>query len=121
MFRAWEWWKDDDVKRQLGLTDKVATDIDSYYQNRLRQMMPFVESLNREREALDKMTRERNVDEATYAVQVSHVVSLQSKLLESRTLMLYHIYLKLTPEQHLKLNDARDRHFQRGRGAGTSH
>ncbi len=115
-FRGWEWWKDDEVKRELGLTDKVATDIDNFYRNRLRQMAPFVEAYNREREALDQMTRERGVDEPTYSVQVSRVVSLQVRLLESRTVMLYHIYLKLTPEQHKKLQDVLDRRFQRGRG-----
>ena len=51
-----------------------------------------------------------------YAVQVAHLESLTSKLRESRTTMLYHIYRLLTPEQYKKLADVRDRHFQRGRG-----
>ena len=114
----WEWWKDDDVKRQLGLTDKVAADIDNVFQRRQREVMPYVDAWNHERDVLDKMTRERTVDEPTYSLQVSRVVALQSKLNETRAVMLYHVYLKLTPEQYQKLNEARDRHFQRGRGAG---
>ncbi len=112
----WEWWKDDEVKRDLGLSDKVAGEIDSYYQQRLRQMMPFAEGFNRELDTLNQMSTERKVDDATYAVQVAKVEALSSKLRESRTVMLYHIVKKLTPEQVTKLDAARDRHFQRGRG-----
>ncbi len=112
----WEWWKDDEVKRDLGLSDKVAGEIDSYYQLRLRQMMPFADGFNHELDTLNQMSTERKVDDATYAVQVAKVEALSSKLRESRTVMLYHIYRKLTPEQVTKLEAARDRHYQRGRG-----
>jgi Spy/CpxP family protein refolding chaperone len=116
IFREWEWWKDDEVKREIALTDKTAAEIDNIFQSRLRQAMPFIDAYNREKETLDKMTRERTVDESTYGVQVAQVVALQSKVLESRTVMLYRIYMKLSAEQYKKLNDARDRHYQRGRG-----
>ena len=112
----WEWWKDDEVKRDLGLSDKVAADIDTYYQQRLRQMMPFAEGFNHELDTLNQMSSERKVDDWTYAVQVAKVEAFSSKLRESRTIMLYHIARKLTPEQVTKLEAARDRHFQRGRG-----
>jgi Spy/CpxP family protein refolding chaperone len=113
----WEWWKDDAAKRDLGLTDKVAADIDRFYQNRLRAITPFVEEWRKQRDILQQMTVERNVDEAAYAVQVAHVESLLTKLREIRTTMLYHIYRQLTPDQYKKLADVRDRHYQRGRGA----
>jgi Spy/CpxP family protein refolding chaperone len=115
-FREWEWWKDDAAKRDLGLTDKVAADIDRYYQNRLRAMTPFVEEWKKQADILNQMTLERNVEDSAYAVQVAHFESLNSKLRESRAAMLYHIYRLLTPEQYKKLPDLRDRHFQRGRG-----
>ena len=102
---------------RLGLTDKVAADIDRFYQNRLRAVTPFVEEWRKQRDILQQMTVERNVDEAAYAVQVAHVEALLTKLRESRTTMLYHIYRQLTPEQYKKLADVRDRHYQRGRGA----
>ncbi|HKV99260.1 MAG TPA: hypothetical protein VJN96_05525 [Vicinamibacterales bacterium] len=116
VFREWEWWKDDAAKRELGLTDKIAADIDSFYQRRQREIAPFVAEYLKQVDVLNQMTSERKVDESTYAVQVSHVQALQSRLRESRTVMLYHIYLKLSPEQYKKLTEVRDRHFQRGRG-----
>ena len=113
----WEWWKDDAAKRDLGLTDKVAADIDRYYQLRLRAMTPFVEEWRKQGDILNQMTLERSVEDSAYAVQVAHFESLNSKLRESRATMLYHIYRQLTPEQYKKLADVRDRHYQRGRGS----
>jgi Spy/CpxP family protein refolding chaperone len=115
-FPEWEWWKDDAVKRELGLTDKVSADIDSFYQRRLREVTPFVDEWRKQSDQLNQMTQERKVDESTFAVQVARVEALSSRLRESRAVMLYHIYLKLTPEQFSKLPDIRMRHFQRGRG-----
>jgi len=115
VFHEWEWWKDDAAKRELGLTDKVAADIDRFYQSRLRAVTPFIEEWRKQRDNLQQMTLERSVDESLYAVQVAHLESLTSKLRESRTTMLYHIYRLLTPEQYKKLAEVRDRHFQRGR------
>ena len=66
-------------------------------------MTPFVEEWRKQRDILKQMTVERSVDEAAYAVQVAHVESLTTKLRESRTTMLYHIYRLLTPEQYKKL------------------
>lgn len=114
--REWEWWKDDAAKRELGLTDKIAADIDSFYQRRQREIAPFVMEYLKQSEVLNQMSSERKVDEPTYAVQVSHVEALRTRLRESRTVMLYHIYLKLSPEQYKKLTEIRDRHFNRGRG-----
>ncbi len=115
-FPEWEWWKDDAVKRELGLTDKVSADIDTFYQHRLREVTPFVDEWRKQSDQLNQMTQERKVDESTFAVQVARVEALSSRLRESRAVMLYHIYLKLTPEQFSKLPDIRMRHFQRGRG-----
>jgi len=121
IFPEWEWWKDDAAKRELGLSDKVAAEIDRFYQNRLRAITPFVDEWRKQREILNQMTLERKVDESTYAVQVAYVESLQTKLRESRTTMLYHIYMLLSPEQYQKLPDINAKHFQRGRGGGDRH
>jgi len=69
VFHEWEWWKDDTAKRELGLTDKVAADIDRFYQNRLRAVTPFIEEWRKQRDNLQQMTLERSVDESVYAVQ----------------------------------------------------
>jgi hypothetical protein len=64
VFHEWEWWKDDAAKRELGLTDKVAADIDRFYQSRLRAVTPFIEEWRKQRDNLQQMTLERSVDES---------------------------------------------------------
>jgi hypothetical protein len=111
---SWEWWKDEEVKKELGLSDQKVTRLDNYYQTRNKQLSAIVEEWVARSAELDKMTRERVVDEGTYTLQVTMVESLLSKLRESRTLMLYRMYTELTQDQYKKLLEIRDRRFRRG-------
>jgi len=117
-FPQWEWWNDESVKKEIGLTDDKVKKLDNIYQDRLKQLTPFVEDYQKQREILDKMTAERTADESTYALQVSRVEQLRSRLFESRTTMLYRMYRTLQPEQYQKLRDIFERRASRG-GRGS--
>lgn len=112
---AWEWWKDEAVKKELGLTDRQVAQITRIYEDRSRQAKPYSDEYVKQLEELDRMTRERTVDTPTYALQVSRVETLRMKLNETRYVMLYSFYRMLTPEQYQKLRDIRDRR-RSGRG-----
>jgi len=116
----WEWWKDADVKKELGLTEDKARDIDRIHQDRVRLMKPFQDEYEKQREELNRLAAERTVDEATFAFQVTRVEALFSKLRESRTIMLYRISRKLSLEQNTKLREIRDRRGRSGRGGGSA-
>jgi Spy/CpxP family protein refolding chaperone len=120
LFPPWEWWKDEDVKKQLGLSEDKARKIDSIFQRRFGQMKPVADEFQREWEKLDRMTRERVADEMTYGLQVQHVENIYSRIRESRTIMLYAMYLELQPEQYKKLVDIRERHNREARGGRSS-
>jgi len=120
-FPQWEWWNDDSVKKELGLTEDKVKKLDGIYQDRVKQLMPFFEDYTRQREILDKMTAERSADESTYALQVSRVEQLRSRLFESRTTMLYRMYRTLQPEQYQKLREIFDRRAARGGRSGEHH
>lgn len=111
------WWKSPEVKKELGLTDEKARRIDSIYRNRETQAQPFADELDKERDVLDQMTKERKVSPAMYSVQVTRVLNLETKLRETRTVMLYRIYLELTPDQITKL-EAMQREFRNRTGRG---
>ena len=113
-----EWWKDDLVKKEIGLTDEKARKIDAIFQDRSRRLTPIVDELNRQEAELDRMTLERTVDEVSYSLQAGRVWDLRRRLGESRTIMLYRIYQELTPEQHKKLQALRERN-RGGRGGGS--
>jgi Spy/CpxP family protein refolding chaperone len=117
-FLGWEWWKDENVKKEMKLTDAQVRSISQTYDRRVREFTPFRTELEKQREALNRMTLERAVDEATYAVQVSQVQNLQSKLNETRAVMLYTFYRRLDPEQYNKLREIVNRRMRRGGGPG---
>jgi Spy/CpxP family protein refolding chaperone len=120
-FPQWEWWNDESVKKELGLSEDKVKKLDSIYQDRVKLLTPFVEDYTKQKEALDKMTAERSADEATYALQVSRVEQLRSRLFESRTTMLYRMYRTLQPDQYQKLRDIFDRRSARGGRGGDRH
>lgn len=118
---AWEWWNDIEVQKELGLSADKVKQINDYFNRRSSDLRPIVHDYMKQYEELDKMTRDRVVDESTYALQVMRVEAGRSRLSESRTLMLYRMYRLLTPEQYQKLQGLLDRRFNRGgRGRATS-
>jgi Spy/CpxP family protein refolding chaperone len=111
-----EWWKDPTIKTALKLTDSQVRSISQIFERRVREVTPVYLEYRKQKDELDKMTAERTADEATYAVQVSRVQNLQSKLNETRTVMLYTIYRRLDPGQYQKLREIWDQRFRRGGG-----
>jgi Spy/CpxP family protein refolding chaperone len=114
-----EWWKDDLVIKELQLSPTRATRIDRVFTNRSARMASVVEQYNAEKAKLDKLAEERVADEATFQAQVTQVSFLSARIWESRQVMLYMMHKELTPEQHKKLQEIRERN--RGRGGRGPH
>lgn len=114
----WEWWNDAEVQKELGLTADKVKHINDFYVRRNSELGPIVHEWQKQWTELDKMTRERVVDESTYQLQVMRVEQARSRLSESRTVMLYRMYRTLSPEQHQKLQDILARRADRSGGRG---
>jgi hypothetical protein len=93
----------------MHLTDQQVKRISGLYDNRVRQMKPVWEELERQRAALDKMSEERTVEVPVYAIQVNRVEALRSDLNKTRTIMFYEMHRVLSPEQMLKFREILDR------------
>lgn len=122
-FVSWEWWKDEGVKKELVLSEDKARKIESIIQRRVSQMKPSKDAFEKELDKLDRMTRERVADEATYSLQVAQLEAIGARLRESRTVMLYAIYRELSVEQNQKLQDIKERRRNQnrnGRSGGPS-
>lgn len=117
-FVNWEWWKDEEIKRELKLTSDVVRSIQRKYEDRARMMKPVDEAFRKEFDELNRMSRERTVDVATYSIQVNRVESLRTELYKTRAVMLYEFSRMLTPEQHQKFQEIRGRRSGRGGGGG---
>jgi len=111
---SWEWWNDADVQRELALSADKIKRINDLYARRNQDLRPIVHEYQKLGAELDKMTRERVVDEATYQLQVMRVESARSRLNETRLVMLYRFYRELTPDQHQKLQGIMAQRFNRG-------
>jgi Spy/CpxP family protein refolding chaperone len=116
---GWDWWTDDAVKKELNLTPRQTFRITGIVNGRVKQLTPYHLEFVKQEAELNRLARERLVDDATFAFQVSRVESLRSKLNESRTVMLYQILRQLDPAQHQKLKEIQDRR-RGGRGGGAS-
>ena len=115
----WEWWNDAEVQKDLDLSADKVKQINDFYVRLNMELRPIVHEIQLQVAELEKMTRERVVDESTYQIQVMKVEAARARLGESRTVMLYRMIRVLTPEQHQKLQDIMARRFGRG-GRGPS-
>lgn len=109
----WEWWNDAEVQKELGLSADKVKQINDFFVRRNADLRPIAHELQTQWSVLEKMTRERVVDESTYQMQVMRVEQARARLNESRTVMLYRMYRTLTPEQHQKLQDIFARRAER--------
>lgn len=103
--REWEWWKTPADRSLLGLTDEQTKRIDRIYRSYEEVSGPFSADLNQQREKLETMARDRLVSDGEFAVQLSRVSALQSRLWQERSLMLYKVSRVLTADQNIKLKD----------------
>jgi Spy/CpxP family protein refolding chaperone len=114
---GWEWWNDVEVQKALALAPEKSRTIHEIFTRRSEALRPMGDEFMRALTELDRMTRARVVDEATYQLQVVRVEALRAELNKSRTVMLYRLTRELTPEQFKKLEDIRAQRFA-GRGRG---
>lgn len=121
-----KFWKDAAVVKEIGLLADQGARIDRIYEQRGRQIAPFADELVKQRAELDRLIRERTVDPSSVELQASKVTALFAKMQESRFVMLYRIYMVLTPDQYKKLQAISDRQrangeHGRGRGGNAPH
>ena len=121
---TWDWWKDDAVKKEIGLRPDQSNRIDSFYSSRMKQMDPVVQEYQKEQAILDKMVSDRIVDDSTLTVEITKWYALRAEVGRSRLLMDYRIAKVLDVDQYAKLKVVADRRLKdfearRGRGGGS--
>jgi Spy/CpxP family protein refolding chaperone len=104
-----KWWLDADFQRELGLSEEKVRQINALYEQESQKVQPWVQDFLRQSERLNRMTADRVIDVVAYEMQVAKVTAAGARLQESRTVMLYRIYMELTPEQYRKFQEIRDR------------
>ena len=98
------WWKADDTRADLAISDKQSKDIDAIFQATLPSLRAAKEELDRLDEAVGRLIKEGSADISVVARQVGQAEQARANLTTKRTVMLYQMHRLLTPDQRLKLD-----------------
>jgi Spy/CpxP family protein refolding chaperone len=104
-----KWWLHPESRKELSLSDQQVKQIDSIFEAaapKQRERWHEIEQLDK---ALDRTIKEFSADAAVVAQQVEKIEKLRAEVNATRTIMIYKMYLVLTPEQRVKVDAIRAR------------
>ena len=104
-----KWWKSEEVKAHLALTDRQVAELEEIYQATLPQLRSLDKELHALETDLSKMIDEMNVQEWEVRLQIDKVEAIRSALSKARTLMLYRMHKVMTPQQRDLFHDWAER------------
>ena len=114
------WWKSDDVKAELGLTESQSAVIDEIYKAALPTQRELKQRLDRKEAELSELIDAMEAEEWEVTLLIDKVEAARSELSKSRILMLYRMHRELTDEQLDALHNWWDRRPRRERRAPPS-
>ncbi len=106
--QSFAWWKNDEFKKEVGLTADQCARIDAVFQSVLPKLREGRESLDKLEADLSHMI-DTNADEGLVVKQVDRVEATRANLNKTRTLMLLHMRQVLSPDQLVKFNAAHEK------------
>jgi Spy/CpxP family protein refolding chaperone len=113
------WWKDEAIKKEIGLREDQARRIDQIYESRAKAIAPWNDEILKQRELLNALMLDRTVTSTAIELQVDRMELPRMKVNESYFVMLHRMYMQLDPEQNKKLQAIFDRSRDHGRGGGS--
>jgi Spy/CpxP family protein refolding chaperone len=105
--QSFAWWKNDQFKKDVGLSADQCAKIDTIFQTTVPKQREGWKELDRLEADLSKMIETR-ADEAAVVKQVDRVEAQRATLNKTRTLMLLHMRQVLTPDQLVRFKAAHD-------------
>jgi len=106
--QSFAWWKNEEFKKEVGLTTDQCAKIDAIFQATLPKLKQGHEELDRLEAELSKLI-DVNADEPQVVKQIDRVEHTRASLHKMRTLMLLHMKQIVTPDQLARFNAAYDK------------
>jgi Spy/CpxP family protein refolding chaperone len=100
----WKWWLREDSRRELRLTDAQSRKLNEIWESTAPKQREKVHELQRLEEALAKTIKDSTADVGAVAQQVEKVERLRAETNTTRTVMLYQMFMQLTPQQRDQVN-----------------
>ena len=115
------WWADDKIKKEFGLTATQVKAIDDIYNSSKDELASYRETMDREKNELDRMISESKVEQWVVLRQIGRMETVRSQYNTAFYMMLYRMNRQLTAEQRVKLQELerKARESRGGRGPGT--
>jgi Spy/CpxP family protein refolding chaperone len=101
--RSFQWWRAEEVQKDLGLTQDQVTRLDDVFQTAMDRQRKNKDVLDRLEAQLSTLI-EQGTPEADVVKQIDKVEAARATLNKERTLMLLHMRQVLTPEQRATYN-----------------
>ena len=99
------WWKSDEVKAMLELTEGQSTELEEIYRQSRPKQRESWRRLNAEERTLSEMIADMTVAEIDVTRQVDRVEAARSELSKTRTLMVFRMYRVLSASQRTTLKE----------------
>lgn len=107
--RRSKWWKDAEIRKELGLSTRQSDKVDQIWES----TVPSIRAAHAEMEGLQaelsRLIRENTADEKVVALQIDRVEALRSQINKARSLMLYRMHRVLSKTQHDTLTALMDK------------
>ena len=113
--QRYRWWKSDEVKAHVGLTDDQSAELERVYKRALPKLRESMRRLNAEEHALSQLVADMSVEELDVTRQVDRVEAVRSELSKTRLLMVFRMYRVLEADQRDALDDWRNRDSSKSR------
>lgn len=115
--QSFAWWKSEQLKKEIGLTDEQASRIEAIVQSTLPTLRQGKDDLDKQEAELSRLI-EINADETQVVKQIDRVESIRAFLNKTRTLMLLRERQVMTPEQRAAFKASYERSMQDRRRDG---
>jgi len=103
--RRFAWWRSEQYQKNLGLTPDQVNRVEAVFQGVFPHLQKGRDELDRQEDALSRLIA-LETDEAQVTRQVDKVEAIRADLNKKRTLLLFHMYQVLTPDQRVRLRAA---------------
>ena len=116
-----KWWQSDQVKTEIGLSEKQSQELEAIFQATLPRMREEKTGLDEQGQELSRLMTQATADTSDISLAIDRVEAARARANKTRLLMLYRMYLLLTPDQRQKLEALHERNKQERQSRGARH
>ena len=104
-----EWWKSEEIRQELELSDEAVASIDAIFQTTMPELRSAYRLLRKHQEQFDQLLERVDASEEEVLHEVDHLETARAEANKARAMMLFKMRRIFTPDQRNKLDKIRER------------